>query len=485
MYFRIRYLKEIFITLNNIKAYNISVVTIVCIALFFTTCRIDEAQPATDLLFSTDTIYMDTMLTQLGSPTTKFLVYNRQKKKIKIKNISLAAGVNSEYIININGMGTGAKTDVEINPSDSIFIFIQAKLKKNNVDSLVKHNDNLIFSLENKTLSIPVISWGRDATCLSAYKIGTATWNAGTTVLIKDSAIIDEGQTLTIEEGANVLFKPGANLIVRGTLLVQGSIEKPVTFEGYRLQYEYRQLPGQWGSIIFENGSKNNRIKNATIRNGANGLQLKKSTIAIDLELENVIVDYMSYAGILCKTARLNAVNCVIANCGSYAISLTEGGDYSFTHITVSNFSNEGKVRTTPSVYINNYSSNNSEKIPVDLKNARFENSIIVGYIDDETKTDKYSDALFNVAFLNCIIKQVSINEYMNPACILYDSNKKLLIDSQKDFALDTLSEAQNKADAGLSAKVPSDIKGRSRLVDGKPDIGAYEYFYDTTKVKK
>lgn len=72
----------------------------------------------------------------------------------------------------------------------------------------------------------------------------------------------------------------------------------------------------------------------------------------------------------------------------------------------------------------------------------------------------------------------------MDAATILLKSTDKLFATTEKGFGLDSASAARNTGNLVIANGYPFDIKGRSRIVDGKPDIGAYEYFKDTTAVK-
>ena len=474
---------------NRKKAIILTVSLLGSVLFFVFGCQKEKFQSNASLKFSSDTVTIDTIITQLGSITKrKFKVHNPYNKSIHIKNIKLAKGANSEFIINVNGMGTGEQSDIEIKPNDSLFIFIQAKLNKNNVDTMVLHEDKLLFTLDESVQEVCLRAWGRDATFYSKHSLqASTTWAAGTSVLILDSLIVPAGLTLTIEAGAMVLFKPKANLVVNGTLVVKGTLENPVTFQGYRLQYDYQQVPGQWGSIILGATSSGNLIKNTLIRNGTNGIQMLQSSKSTDVSLENVTIDFMSYAGLLCYGATIKAVNCVFGNCDYYDLKLCEGGNYTFTHITIANVYTPYHMRNSSSVYINNYKTDGTTKTPKDLVAAIFNNSIIDGSQTNEFDADKLDGALYNVKFISSILKQKVKNEYMDAKSFIIPTNKKykLFINDIKNLGLDSASIARDTGDIAVANLYPNDIKGRSRIVDGKPDIGAYEYFKDTTKVKK
>ena len=74
--------------------------------LFLASCRDDfETFPSTgDLSFSKDTVYLDTIFTNIGSSTYNLKVYNKSGKSIYIPSIRLGRGENSEYRLNVDGV---------------------------------------------------------------------------------------------------------------------------------------------------------------------------------------------------------------------------------------------------------------------------------------------------------------------------------------------------------------------------------------------
>ena len=93
-------------------------------------CREDFVfEPNTgDLKFSRDTIYLDTVFSNIGSSTYTLKVYNTSDKDIKIPTIKLGKGQNSKYRMTVDGM-TGENNrifrNVELLAKDSMYIFIE------------------------------------------------------------------------------------------------------------------------------------------------------------------------------------------------------------------------------------------------------------------------------------------------------------------------------------------------------------------------
>ena len=75
-------------------------------------CRNDfEFQPSKGgLTFSKDTVYLDTVFTNIGSSTYRLKVYNKSDNDISIPKIQLAKGTSSKYRMMIDGL-TGEDGD--------------------------------------------------------------------------------------------------------------------------------------------------------------------------------------------------------------------------------------------------------------------------------------------------------------------------------------------------------------------------------------
>jgi hypothetical protein len=100
------------------------------LAITVSSCRQDFVfEPSTgDLVFSKDTIYLDTVFANIGSSTYTLKVYNKSSKDIKIPTIQLGKGLTSKYRMTVDGM-TGENNrifhDVELLAKDSMYIFIE------------------------------------------------------------------------------------------------------------------------------------------------------------------------------------------------------------------------------------------------------------------------------------------------------------------------------------------------------------------------
>ena len=86
----------------------LGVVSTACIEDNFTTSSSDV------LAFSTDTLAFDTILTDVGTPTKQFIVYNRHDKMLNISSIKIAGESNGKFYLNVDGVKGDEFRDVEI-----------------------------------------------------------------------------------------------------------------------------------------------------------------------------------------------------------------------------------------------------------------------------------------------------------------------------------------------------------------------------------
>src|SRR5690606_27812594 len=113
-----------------------------------------------------------------------------------------------------------------------------------------------------------------------------------------------------------------------------------VIFEGDRLEPNFSEVPGQWGTIWFTQGSTNNTISNLTIKNATVGMLVSGNdgTPTPTIDMENVQIYNCSNVGILARTGNMIGRNVVVNNCGEASFAGTFGGSYDFTHCTFANY---------------------------------------------------------------------------------------------------------------------------------------------------
>ncbi len=442
--------------------------------------------PSAKLSFSTDTVLFDTLFTSIGSATKRFTVKNPNNKKIQISSIKLAGDDNSAYRLNINGTKTSSMRNVQLNPRDSLYIFVEVTIDPNNSDNPLVVKDSIIFETNGNTQDVKLVAWGQDVHLIKDEVLKTQTWKADKPYLVYNSALVDTQQVLTLEPGTRIHFHRGSRFKVAGTLISDGTRKNPILFASDRPEEDYSDIPGQWDGIWLMPGSNNNIIDHTHIKNAIIGIQVDSLSNADSptLTLSNSKIEHMTYAGIYAHDTKIKAYNNVIADCGAYATALTQGGSYEFYHTTMANYWS-GSTRNTPSLLLNNYyTDKNDNEQAGDLKKARFNNCIIYGNNAYEIGFDSLPAAEMKYRFEHCLIKTGAAidargRHYEN---VIQNKEPTFISIEDFDFRLDTLSPAIDTGDLQTGEMYPKDILNNNRNADEAPDLGAYEYIPGTDK---
>lgn len=472
------------------------------ILLLYSSCRKDDGiddNPSVKLSFSTDSIVFDTIFATVGSVTKYLKVYNNHDKRISISTVRLEGGSSSFYRINVDGQPATQVSDVEIAADDSIFVFIRVTIDPNDILTPFVVSDRIMFETNTNIQDIDLVSWGQNAYYhiadtkvpgLPKYKIiahtgESITWKNDKPHLVYGYAVVDSLGSLTLEEGTSVHFHNGSGLWVYryGNIQVDGTEGQPVTFQGDRLENYYRDIPGQWDRIWINEGSTDNKINYAIIRNGFIGLQAEtfnlQNPTAGHVLLTNTIIENMTGVGILSRFYAITGINNLINNCGQYGLALTWGGQYDFRQCTFANYWDES-IRQTENLAMNNYTEDNNGNLIVFEMNAYFGNCINYGRLEEEMIIDKESSAPFNYTFENCLLRTtLDISDPLIYPGSFKNQDPKFVNILKFDYHLDTLSPAIGTGNQNVINSSPypdiifKDLDGNSRT---DPDLGAYQY---------
>ncbi len=468
----------------------IGLLSIVILSAFFlNSCKKEDSfleDTSAELNFSTDLVTFDTIFTTITTSTKQLVVHNPYNQKIKINSIRLA-NAQSYFSMNVNGEPSNHVTDIEIEAKDSLYIFIKANINPNNQNNPILITDSIVFDFNGKSQDVDIVACGQDAHFIIAnryvnglppYKIVAAegqniTWTNDKPYVIYGYAVVDSTASLTIENGCKIYMHKNSGMWIYkgGNLKVQGTKTSPVIFQGDRRESWYADVAGQWDRIWINEGSVDNEINYAIIKNGFIGIQAETFDVSMGnkLILTNTIIQNMSGAGILTKRYSIDASNNIISNCGQYLVALTGGGSYHFIHNTLNNQWNG--TRSTTSLFISNYIET-SNAIEVSNLDLLFANSIIYGNLTEEIQLDKNNAAAFIVSFKNCLMK-TTLNDGSFASCIR-NSDPQFKSVGDYNFRISANSPARDAGDVVYGPIYPIDIYEFSR--DGNPDIGAIEY---------
>lgn len=506
---------------------NLLLLCILGLIVLSTSCRRDfDTVPSNGRLsFSRDTVYLDTVFTNIGSATFRLKVFNRSGSDISIPSIRLAGGENSNFRLNVGGDPGKSFENIRILERDSLFIFIETTLDiseftASETEFLV--TDEILFDTGPNEQKVTLVSLVRDAVFLFPQRLEDGTKEtlslgldeAGNEIRIEGFflednelhftnekpyvifgfAAIPPGKTLTVDAGARVHFHANSGLIAanQSTLLVNGApsvtdqLENEVIFEGDRLEAAFDDVPGQWTAIWLTAGSGGHQINHATIKNSTIGVLVEgnEDPGTPTLRIQNTQIYNSASVGLLARGSYVEGSNLVINRTGQISLFLSFGGRYDFVHSTFANFLNLNQ-RQFPSVILTNtFNLSDGSVLTNDLTMARFENSVIEGNASNELDFDASANAAFNFQFVNTQIR------FQNPARVadnpLFDfdntaryENIFLNLDAafvnpqDNDLRISNTSEMIGLGTATGASKAPLDLLGVDRTT--APDLGAYQ----------
>ena len=420
-----------------------------------------------DLLFSTDTVLFDTLLTDRMSITKRLRIYNPNIDAINISDIHLSEG--SEYSLIINGANENQVQDVLLRGKDSLLILVKLIVDKRDVDDPYLIKDMIITNWNGNTNQTLLIAWGQDAIYLGNEILCDQTLTPDRPYVFYDSVLVDADCRLTLEAGTTLLFDANAPLLVAGQLIAVGDSTNAITFRNSRWDANYRIAPGQWPGIHFLVGSQNNLLDYAIIENAITGITIgnpDEDTLA-DLTLKHSIIRHTSQMGLAAYSSDVVAENLLIMNSGSSNLVNAAGGFYHYNHCTFVNTPNLFYSSDPVAIFTNHLILSDQSKISEYLY-LTLQNSIIWGSSDDDLWLSNDEKAGWSSSVHHNLIHS---NNQMNDNFVVFDSLIPLFIDIENyNYELDSGSVV---IDLGQSSFVRDDLRGRLR--DDQPDLGAYE----------
>ena len=435
--------------------------------------------PNASTSFSADTLHFDTVFTTAGSVTQSFKIFNQNNQKLRLSQIKLMGGASSAYKINVDGTAGESFSDIEVEPNDSLYVFVSVTINPNTADLPFIVQDSILVNYNGNNKYVQLRAFGQNAHFLHNQRITKdSVWNNNFPFVILGNVSVDSNVTLTINKGCKIYCHANAPFIVNGTLRVIGEKydSTRVTFSGDRLDPGYNDLPASWPGIYFTGSSINNVLTYAIIKNAYQGIIAgPANNFNTKITLNQCIIDNIYDAGIISVASSIKAVNCLITNCGSN-ISIAGGGNYSFDHCTVASYANAYMDHKNPVLFITNgYDQNQTFALAAHFRNCIFYGE--GGIVENEVAADKKASAdPFDVTFENVLYKNKDIT--IDP--LFTNSIKNQLpqfdsIDAGRRFFDFHLKPGSPAIDTGLAAGVSIDLDGKTRGTLNLPDLGCYE----------
>ena len=464
----------------------ILILTAIFVSGIFHACRIEDeftTDPSAKLQFSLDTIYFDTVFTQLDSGgvrpisvTQQIRVINPNNNAVKT-NIRLSGNFPSVFRLNIDGQSTNQVYGKEIYGKDSLIIFVQCYIQAGSQNLPFVVADQILFETNGNVQDVDLVAWGQDANYLFNDVLdcntGNLRWTADKPYVIYDSILVPEGCVLTIDAGARIHSYNKSSILVAGTLIVYGTANNPVIFEGTRLDGDYKELSNQWAGIRFLPRSKDNVITGSIIRNGYIGVEVDSQSVNSNpnLTITQSQIYNMSAVGIVGYSAHVVAANNLITDCGQFGFFGALGGKYQLVHNTIASYNTKFN-RQNPILVFDNTPYFDQQNNIVARYNLSFElvNNIVYGSLEEEFLINTHTQGLpITTPIISYNLfrtKQGGLNANGNVI------NKDPLFENFiiNDYRLKANSPSKN---AGIQTNILFDIKNNPR--NTKPSMGCWE----------
>jgi hypothetical protein len=462
----------------------IAAIAMLLFTIAFAACRKGgyTGDPAARLQYSADTLHFDTVFVTAGSTSQVFKIINRNDQGIRIESIRLAGGINSAFRINADGVPGPQVTGINLEAGDSTYVFVTVTVAPG-IDPLpFVIRDSIAISYNMHTDYVRLEAYGQNAHFFRNRVLKTSeTWNNDLPYVILGGLMVDTTATLTINKGVRVYMHADAPLLVNGTLIVQGdsSSNDRVLFTGDRLDPPYSNYPAAYPGIIFLPPSRNNRMQYALVKNAYQGIIASgPATTGTQLTLQETIIDNAYDAGLIGINTSISARNLLVSNSGQNIV-LAKGGNYDFTHCTLTGYSNSYVQHRDPVLTVANYLQE-ATGITVQPLSAVFRNCIFWGeangVVQDEVVLGKQGNAAYSVVFDGVLWRvrtaptlATGISGAINNQDPRFDT-----VNNNKRVYSFRLAAGSPALDKGVATPVTLDLDGRSRPV-GLPDLGAYE----------
>lgn len=317
--------------------------------------------------------------------------------------------------------------------------------------------------------------WGQDAYFHYADTLNEEIWKNDKPHVIIDYAMIDSTKSLTIDAGTKIYLHKNAILYVKkSSLNILGSKENPVVFQGDRLESIYKEVPGQYYGIYF-NEALPSTINYAVIKNGTSGIHVysynvnnSKPTIKIT---NSVIQNNSSYGLFLFSNPWVEIENTIITKNGSYGVFILQGATFKATHSNILGYASSDNNSGALAIK-NNYTNPKNNITYVSPINIMVNNSVIYGFKDDEILFDTISgNATINYTFSNNLLKLKNTSTKSNFSKTIWNKSPLFKDITKNDYHPEAGSPLFSGGDPLLS--LPLDLEGIKR--NNPPTIGAYE----------
>ena len=385
------------------------------------------------LLFSVDTLKMDTVFSGVPSSTYSFKVYNHNDNSLRISQVRLSRGSQSGFRVNVDGvyldnMNGSQAQNFDIRKGDSLLVLVELTSHSTNQTEPQAVEDKLLFTLESgveQSVSLLACSW--DAVSLRNLVVSNdTTISSSKPIIIYGGIKVDSGAVLTIKSPASLYFHASAGIDVFGRLIVKGQQDDEVVMRGDRLDRMFDYLPydrvsGQWRGIRFHSSSTANCIDYADIHSAEDGLVCDSAEIdpsVLRLDLAHTTIHNCKGYGLKADNSRVSLVNCQLTNTLDDCLSVT-GGETDIIYCTLAQFYPFSADRGV-ALRFGNYEN------AVQRGTLMCQNSVVTGYSDDVVMGDSLA---FDYHFVNSVLRTPAVSD----SVLLKSRFENVVFETSKD----------------------------------------------------
>ena len=439
--------------------------------------------PSQELRFSRDTVFCDTVYHQVRSETYVVKVYNNEDKDIMIPRVNLEKGAASLYRINVDGKPGYDFKDVPLRKKDSLYIFVEIAPQATGPEAIAE--DRIIFTSAAGQQHVTLFSVVQDAeffiqTPTNPNLITTnTTWTNTKAKIIYGDLTVNPNIALNIEKGTKVYFHKNSGMKISsgGVLNINGTQDEQVILRGDRNDLDHDTLPKNWNSIRMAANSTLN-MNNARLFGGTRGLEMRQTNATITNSFIHTFFEY----GIYAVGSTVNASNLVMNNCGLSCIGIFRGGNHSYTHATIANYSKTMGSFDRNGIFATNEWKNDSGQTEQGaLQQLNLKNSIVYSDRDNSVHFEQTPGQQFGFLIQNCLIKYSSTSEagfpFDHPNVVQSTRNTDPqfvnYFMAKMNLRVKTTSPARGKGNLTVAGSVPMDIVNVPRTTN--PTLGAYQ----------
>ena len=469
-----------------------------------------DSNPNHELRFSSDTLFFDTVFTTVGSVTLPLKVYNDHEGSLLIDEIELVSGVASQYRINVDGAPitnlSQPYRDKVLHAGDSMYVFVEVTVDPDQSagDSPFWVIESLRFLTNGNEQEVTLVARGQNARFYGdpdeiAIDICDEVWSSDLPYVVYGRLRVPEGCTLTIDPGTNIYAHSGSGIWVDGgTLIADGELDSPITFQGDRLDDAYAGAVGQWGiSVDLTLPTDESLINYSVFRGGIwmsyardcrlDHVHLAQATVGLwvdsvaagaeyALKITNSTVTLAESIGILSQSGHIVGYNNLFSDCGQACGYFALGGDIQMHLSTFANFaSGSGGIRQFPTLYLNDWyeAADGSLQLRPFSNNSEWRNCIAYGNNAGLTDFSEVVVDLFDAEAYSTPLITASAIHHQEPTFPEWIYDEQTTVNQVPpfvnpfggDFAIDGTSTLWN----GISSIPPFDVFEVGTDLNGMP----------------